>query len=177
MSKLRYLARKLRGLTRKISKRRRRNGKGIAKLIAQRHRIRRKVRYLKRHRQPPLQGGAAEWRGVQVAPWMVGLAPGPDGEMVNWLQRSVAHGWDGRVVSGYRSPEYSRSLCRSMCGADSCPGRCAGTASNHVGLTYPNGAIDVYPDYVRFTQIQRDIGSPLRNNLPNDRNHFSVSGG
>jgi hypothetical protein len=79
------------------------------------------------------------------------------------------------VTSGYRTPEYSTSLCIAMCGAPSCPGRCAGASSNHSGKVYPAGAVDV-TDYTRFGQIQPQIGSPLRNDLPIDPVHYSVSG-
>lgn len=99
--------------------------------------------------------------------------------MVPWLEKSRAAGWTGVVVSGVRTPEYSESLCFNMCGAPSCPGRCAGRASNH-NMTpdqgYPYGALDV-SDYYRFAAVQVDIGSPLRNALgAQDPVHFSVSG-
>lgn len=83
------------------------------------------------------------------------------------------HGWKGVVTSGYRSPTYSRSLCYAMCGAPSCPGRCAGIASNHV-----RAAIDV-SDYVTFGRLMRSYpGSPRIFNALGARDpvHFSPSG-
>lgn len=93
----------------------------------------------------------------------------------HWLWLSRQHGWVGSLVSGYRTPEYSESLCYAMCGAPSCPGRCAGRATNHAKTTYPGPAVDV-SDYGNFERIQFEIGSPLRNDLPIDPVHFSPSG-
>lgn len=95
--------------------------------------------------------------------------------IIPWLDKSWEAGWRGVVNSGWRDPAYSESLCRAMCGAPSCPGRCAGRASNHAGSEYPNGAVDLTDQYT-FAAVQFRIGSPLRNNLPADRVHFSVSG-
>lgn len=111
--------------------------------------------------------GFASYGGKTVAAWMV-----------PWLVKSVAHGWKGWVVSGVRTPDYSEHLCIEMCGAKKCPGRCAGRDSNHNMLPSqgePHGALDV-TDYENFARIQREIGSPLRNALPNDRVHFSATG-
>ena len=97
--------------------------------------------------------------------------------MVEWLEKARAAGWGGHVLSGYRSPEYSESICLTMCGAPSCPGRCAGRSSNHSGKDYPAGAVDV-DDYVTFAAVQGKIGSPLKNTIgASDPNHFSISGG
>jgi hypothetical protein len=118
------------------------------------------------------------WRGFTVAAWMVGEAKGPDGKVVNWLQKSVEHGWGGGLYSGGRTPEHSEELCLAMCGAPSCSGTCAGRSSNHSGCdgSYPGwGAIDVQ-EYEAFGRIQKEIGSPLQNRLPNDRPHYSVTG-
>lgn len=109
--------------------------------------------------------GTVAFEGKAVAAW---IHP--------WLVLSRKNGWTGTVVSGYRSPPYSQSLCEHMCGAPSCPGRCAGVASNHSGTQYPGGAVDV-TEYEQFGRIQRRIGSPLQNQLPaTDPVHFSVSG-
>ena len=97
------------------------------------------------------------------------------GWIVPWLHKSWEAGWRGAVNSGWRSPAYSTQLCMNMCGAPSCPGKCAGAASNHSGSNYPAGAIDV-SDYDNFERIQFRIGSPLRNALPYDPVHFSISG-
>lgn len=122
------------------------------------------------------QDGLAMWRGFTVAAWMVGEATGPNGTRTNWLQKSVDRGWSGGLYSGFRDPAYSESLCFQICGAPSCSGTCAGRSSNHSQKGPPNwGAIDVH-EGERFGQIQRQMGSPLKNNLPNDRPHYSYTG-
>ncbi len=109
--------------------------------------------------------GLSTWDGYQVAAWMI-----------PWLEKSRNAGWDGQLSSGYRTPEYSESLCYNMCGKPACPGLCAGRASKHSEKVYPGGAIDVYPDYANFERIQYQIGSPLRNYLSQDLVHFSTTG-
>lgn len=88
-----------------------------------------------------------------------------------------ANGWPGYLVSGWRDPVYSRGLCRRMCGRDSCPGTCAGMASNHVGNSPERFAMDLSA-YEKFREVVARC--PLRphvhNALPNDRVHFSPSG-
>lgn len=111
--------------------------------------------------------GVAKYDGVPVAAWIV-----------PYLQWARTNGWKGRLVSGWRDPEYSRQLCIRMCGAPSCAGRCAGTASNHSGSAKPNGAVDV-SDYVTFERLM--LRCPLSPKLINrldarDPVHFSVSG-
>lgn len=108
--------------------------------------------------------GVAVYDGKQVAAWII-----------PWLKKSRQAGWKGTVTSGYRTPAYSEHLCQQMCGAPSCPGRCAGRSSNHSGKRFPAGAVDV-SDYENFARIQRRIHSPLKNDLPSDRVHFSVTG-
>jgi hypothetical protein len=134
---------------------------------------RKRIRELKEHRDevhdqpPPNPDGYAIFDGKTVPEWMV-----------TWLQKSRSAGWRGVVVSGVRTAAHSISLCMGMCGAPSCPGTCAGAASNHnmePNEGYPAGALDV-SDYANFEAIQFRIGSPLRNFLPNDPVHFSVSG-
>lgn len=98
---------------------------------------------------------------------------------IPYLKFARAHGWSGSVTSGWRSPEYSRSLCINMCNAPKCPGRCAGESSNHVGTSPDRFAIDV-SDYVTFGRIMARPDAPkpkIWNNLPSDRVHFSPSGG
>lgn len=84
--------------------------------------------------------------------------------------------WKGVIVSGYRTPAYSESLCYRMCGRPSCPGRCAGRATNHARKGGRNGAIDV-SDYWTFNAECRRLGSWLENHLSQDPVHFSDSGG
>lgn len=106
-----------------------------------------------------------------------------DGKQVaSWIARWVLEArkkslWHGYVISGYRSPEYSTSICEAMCGAPTCPGRCAGASSNHSGLVYPRGAVDVdLAHRDEFARAMQTLGAPLRNALANDPNHFSQAG-
>lgn len=111
--------------------------------------------------------GFGTFDGHTVAAWMI-----------PWLEKSRQHGWRGTVVSGVRTPAYSEHLCIAMCGHPTCPGRCAGRSSNHNMLPNqgkPHGAIDV-TFYQDFGRIQHEIGSPLRNALPIDPVHYSVTG-
>jgi hypothetical protein len=182
-SRLKKAWERLRELNQKIRKRRGRGHK-TPDLAAERRRLRKKIKWLQEHEDPVAAAdGTSTWttgdgRKFKVAAWMVGAAPGPDGTKTNWLLRSKNKGWDGNLSSGYRSPAYSESLCRAMCGAPSCPGRCAGRSSNHSQTGPPNwGAIDVFPQYVKFGQIQREIGSPLKNELgAQDPVHYSYTG-
>ena len=111
--------------------------------------------------------GVTKYDGVPVAAWMV-----------PYLQWARQNGWNGRLVSGWRDPQYSRQLCLRMCGAPSCPGRCAGTSSNHVGSAKPHGAVDV-SDYATFERVMARC--PYEPKLINrldarDPVHFSASG-
>lgn len=102
---------------------------------------------------------------------------------VEWLAYRMevarAAGWGGYLVSGYRTPEYSIQLCYNMCGAPSCPGRCAGAATNHAKKGYGGGAIDV-SDYYTFGSLMRTLPIPgirIFNALgAQDPVHFSASG-
>lgn len=134
---------------------------GIQRRIAERHRW----RVLKA--RAAATRGVTTYDGVPVAKWMV--------PYLDWAR---SHGWTGRLVSGFRDPAYSESLCIAMCGAPRCPGRCAGRVSNHSGDTKPQGAVDV-SDYTRFGELMArcPLDPKLTNHLPNDRVHFSVSGG
>jgi hypothetical protein len=94
------------------------------------------------------------------------------------LKWARAHGWRGTLVSGWRDPNYSKSLCIRICGRPSCPGRCAGLASNHVGATPTRFAVDV-SDYARFGFLMRSCPhSPRIHNAlgAQDPVHFSPSG-
>lgn len=98
---------------------------------------------------------------------------------VEWIAHDLyearEHGWNGYLVSGYRTPAYSISLCMSMCGAPSCSGTCAGAASNHAKSGDGQGAVDL-SDYITAERVFHDIGSRLWNNLSRDLVHFSSSG-
>lgn len=113
------------------------------------------------------RSGVATFDGRPVAAW---LKP-----YLDWARQN---GWRGTLNSGFRDPAYSEKLCMSMCGAPSCPGRCAGRASNHAGSSNPAGAIDV-SDYVTFAQLMRRCPySPRIFNAlgAQDPVHFSASG-
>lgn len=95
--------------------------------------------------------------------------------LLTWARKN---GWHGRLVSGWRDPKYSQSLCYNMCGRPSCPGRCAGLSSNHVGSSPARFAMDV-SDYANFGRIIAHC--PLQPKVHNslgarDPVHFSPSG-
>jgi hypothetical protein len=96
-------------------------------------------------------------------------------DLAYWLDKARDAGWGGYLVSGYRTPEYSRQLCYNMCGAPSCPGRCAGMASNHAKTTYGGPAADVSDYYTCEAKLDQ-VGAPYWNNLPIDPVHMSRSG-
>lgn len=111
--------------------------------------------------------GVALFDGKPVAAW---LKP-----YLDWARKN---GWQGTLNSGWRDPVYSEQLCKRICGAPSCPGRCAGRTSNHAGSIKPAGAVDV-SDYIRFGQLMARC--PLQPRIHNalgaqDPVHFSVSG-
>jgi hypothetical protein len=97
--------------------------------------------------------------------------------LIPYLAWARQNGWQGRLNSGWRDPVHSEGLCLKMCGAPTCPGRCAGRRSNHSGSVKPNGAIDV-SDEIRFGQLMArcPLSPPIFNDLPNDRVHFSATG-
>jgi Domain of unknown function (DUF1906)/Putative peptidoglycan binding domain len=113
-----------------------------------------------------VSAGVSVFGAKQVASWLV-----------PYLEYARAHGWQGQVTSGYRTPEYSEHLCFVMCNAPSCSGRCAGRSSNHSGRIKPRGAIDV-TDHEQFAALMRQCPLQPRifNNLPIDRVHFSATG-
>jgi hypothetical protein len=111
--------------------------------------------------------GVATFDGKPVAAW---LKP--------YLVWARNNGWQGTLNSGWRDPAYSEHLCREMCGAPTCPGRCAGRTSNHAGSVKPAGAVDV-SDYARFGALMRRC--PLQPRIFNalgarDPVHFSITG-
>lgn len=130
-------------------------------------RVRHNAAWKKAHSYLP--GTVSTFDGVAVASYFIPI-----------LQWCRANGWKGRLVSGYRTPEYSEHLCMVMCGAPRCPGRCAGRTTNHSGNDYrktPTGAVDV-SDYVNFRNIvaRCPIAPRIFNALPNDLVHFSPHG-
>jgi hypothetical protein len=114
--------------------------------------------------------GVTTFDGVRVARWLV-----------PYLKHAREKGWKGRLVSGWRDPAYSESLCYHMCGAPRCPGKCAGRSSNHSGSSKPLGAIDVsyYSDFGRLVQGWRPKADwPVIFNAlgAQDPVHFSATG-
>jgi hypothetical protein len=131
----------------------------------------RRTRQRARHRQQSVRAavtrGVGRFDGKPCASWLI-----------PYLQYARRNGWRGQLNSGWRSPAYSDQLCRQMCGAPSCPGRCAGRASNHAGSVKPRGAVDV-SDYATFGRLMKSYPSPPRifNALGSrDPVHFSASG-
>lgn len=113
------------------------------------------------------QSGVTTFDGRPVAKW---LKP--------YLEWAREQGWRGTLNSGWRDPRYSESLCYQICGRPSCPGRCAGRASNHSGSTPGRGAVDV-SDYHTFGNLMRRC--PIEPRIHNvlgaaDPVHFSASG-
>jgi peptidoglycan hydrolase-like protein with peptidoglycan-binding domain len=97
--------------------------------------------------------------------------------MVPYLDWARAHGWHGVLASGFRTPAESEHLCIRLYGRPRVEGRCGGLTSNHFGIRKPAGAIDV-TDYVRFAELMRrcPLQPKIKNDLPADRGHFSLTG-
>lgn len=143
---------------------------GQTKEVVRRGKKRRRTRRLwvaRNKTHAVLKPGVGTFDGVSVAKCAI--------PVLTWCRQ---HGWSGRLVSGYRTPAYSESLCRRMCGRPACPGRCAGRATNHAYAGPDRFAMDV-SDYIKFGQVVKNcpIRPHVHNSLPNDRVHFSPSGG
>lgn len=115
----------------------------------------------------PAAAGATLVDGRPVANWMK-----------PYLDFARRNGWQGTLISGFRDPAHSEQLCFQICGAASCPGRCAGRKSNHSGNKKPKGAMDV-SDFKRFGELMKSC--PLEPRIFNalgadDPNHFSATG-
>jgi len=148
------------------------------------------------------------WKAIQATDkkikWLnqhIDPKPQPDGDHFMTFDGRVVPEWIGQilqearndgvyfvVISGYRTPEYSQSLCCHMCGAcamgTTCPGRCAGIYSNHAcppshtGVEF-EGAVDVSPGYGALESWCRRNNKPLYGGgyaLPSDLPHFSHTG-
>lgn len=111
--------------------------------------------------------------GVVVATrvWNPNRRPCAEG-FVAICDRAWARGWRGVLTSGWRSPEYSESLCENMCGNPTCPGRCAGRGSRHSQTPWQNGAIDV-TDPWKFDSVTPELFNALG---AADPWHMSTSG-
>lgn len=133
-------------------------------------RQRRKHKWLKEHPQDQYPStGVVEFDGHQVAAWIVHdiLAPA----------RASGY-WHGYVISGWRDPAYSESLCLNMCGRPSCSGTCAGRSSRHSQSVKPDGAVDL-TDPAGAVRYARDHGIEFHGAgevLPYDTPHCSTWG-
>jgi len=130
-------------------------------------RLRQKVKWLKAHPEPAANPSGLTWMdGHQVAGWIAEI-----------LLRARATGlWNGYVISGWRSAEYSEQLCFNMCGQPSCSGTCAGRNTNHTGINFPEGAADI-TDPDGLENAMDELGEDrLRNDLPADAPHYSNNG-
>lgn len=131
------------------------------------NRRKRRIHVVRNRIRAFLKPGIGTFDGIPVAKTAI--------PVLRWCREHG--GWKGKLVSGYRTPAYSEHLCFEMCGQPSCPGRCAGRATNHAYATPQRFAIDV-SDYVSFGQIVRNcpIQPKIHNALPNDLVHFSPQG-
>jgi hypothetical protein len=116
-----------------------------------------------------------DFDGHPVAAWIVPR-----------LKYARAHGWDGSVLSGYRTPaqqrgaaaRYAQALGKTL--AEVYPHGVL--ASNHVGQQYPRGAVDVtQPERLAAAMVGwRTSGKPRPlvwgGPVINDRAHFSSNG-
>lgn len=129
-------------------------------------RINQRLRFRQQHVVSVLTPGVTTFDGVPVAKCAVPI-----------LQWARKNGWKGRLVSGWRSAAHSIQLCRNMCGADFCAGRCAGASTNHTGTGPDRFALDV-SDYWTFRSLMTrcPIAPHIHNELPQDPVHFSPSG-
>ncbi len=121
----------------------------------------------------PRNANFVEFDGHWLPKWIAGVN-----------KRARARGVDFAVLSGFRTPAYSTSICEHQCGAPQCAGTCAGAKSNHAcppdgaGTAY-EGAEDLYPGAAEFEAYCRAYKEPLIGGgavLPNDPNHFSHAG-
>jgi len=142
-----------------------------------------------RHANPAMLSRAARRRRQQRKHLKVAAAPRAGVStfdkkpvaawMKPYLVYARKHGWQGTLISGYRTPEHSESICIGKCGAKSCPGNCAGRSSNHSQRVKPFGAIDVdvtHRDHFARLMAKCPYEPKLVNHLASDRNHFSVQG-
>jgi len=148
-------------------RRRKKLARQVRKQRGVKDRLYKKLQFLIEERDSDPPDGIVQFDGKPCAAWIA-----------RDLQEIRDRGWDGYLLSGYRTPEYSESLCYAICGAPSCPGRCAGRASEHSQYIEPRGAADLDPAHIgQALSLLRAIGSPLHNAIgPTDPNHVSASG-
>lgn len=150
-------------------KRRKALAKEVRQQRGEKDALAKKLKYLieQRDSRPPKGDGIVQFDGKPCAAWIA-----------RDLQRIRDLGWDGFLLSGYRTPEYSEGLCLAMCNAPVCPGRCAGRGSGHSQYIQPAGCADLDPGHLaQALALLRQIGSVLHNAIgPSDPNHVSASG-
>lgn len=155
------------------------------KAAIQHHREARRDKLARREERLRDKIEARQRQTGQLDPDGDGLAVVDGKLVVTWIARDILEArkrgllpsWV-KVISGYRTPAYSISICISICGAPVCPGRCAGASSRHAQKGQGNGAVDVtLGGQEEFAAAMRAIGSPLHNSIgPSDPNHFSAQG-
>jgi hypothetical protein len=138
----------------------RRIARGMRRRSAQR------AHWRKNHQDANKKHGVGTYDGIPCANAAIPI--------LQWCRN---HGWHGRLVSGYRTPEYSEHLCYQMCGRPQCPGMCAGRATNHAYAEPNRFACDV-SDYWNFANVvaRCPLNPHIYNRLSRDRVHFSPSG-
>jgi hypothetical protein len=105
--------------------------------------------------------------GVKVVTWIA--------DRLDWAR---SQGWDGKVVSGYRTYREQQLLHDSWRRGER-PGPVAKPGqSNHQGRRAPRGAVDVTQgdELERILQQQPDHWLQLKPFGPGDRPHFSATG-
>lgn len=111
----------------------------------------------------PTPSGLGHFDGHLVAAWIVPI-----------LQWARAHGWSGHVISGYRSTADQARVCATGVKPCATPGE-----SEHQGINYPRGAVDVGGSWQELTNVLRNY--PKHPTIINacgisDCNHFSATG-
>ncbi len=113
-----------------------------------------------------LPAGVGSFEGVPVDLWIIPI-----------LKWAKAHGWDGSVTSGYRTPEEQMAAAEAYGLGHYGPAGPLG--SNHVKTAYPGGAVDVSDPAGLAAVLAR---YPRRPNLVwggpvmGDEVHFSATG-
>lgn len=112
---------------------------------------------------PDAHGGTVMIDGHPVANWIA--------QEIHWAR---AHGWKGRINSGYRSDAEQTAIYKSGVRPAAVPKSMGGSGSNHEGTVFPYGAIDV-SDAPQLAAILRNKpgGSRLVYAGAKDPVHFS----
>ena len=155
--------------------------RALKAVARKKHEARKRLEAQLRERRANLRRARREFRRRQQS--ATGTTVVDDKPVASWIAAHVlrvraAGIWNGVAISGWRDPDYSEQLCFQICGARTCPGRCAGRSSSHSQTVNPNGAVDV-SDPATFGAECRRLGIPLRNALAGsgDPWHYSTTGG